>query len=79
MSATDHHAHRRITERLAAAGVTTSTRYMVQQVHDSEVSDWYEIGWSYVEPAEVPGFSIIKWESAKPPVAPFRMKEGDQQ
>jgi hypothetical protein len=24
----------------------------------------------------VPGFSIIKWESDKPPVAPFKAEEG---
>jgi len=51
-------------------------RYPIQQVPETELSAWYDIGWSFVEPAEVPGFSIIKWESDKPPVAPFKAEEG---
>jgi len=53
----------------------TIQRYPIFQVPDSELSEWYDIGWSFVEPAEVPGFSVIKWESDKIPVAPFKHEE----
>jgi hypothetical protein len=47
------------------------TRYQVLQIHDTELQGLYDAGWSYVEPAEVPGFSIISWESGKLPVVPL--------
>lgn len=50
-------------------------RYPILQVPDAEIADWYDVGWSFIEPAEVPGFSVIKWESDKPVVAPFRAAE----
>lgn len=49
-----------------------TVRYqMTKQVHDSEIAAWYDVGWSYIEPAEVPGYSVIKWESPKRPVQPY--------
>ncbi|UFS77199.1 hypothetical protein LPB73_07430 [Tardiphaga sp. 37S4] len=58
-----------------AAEKVAPTRYPVQQIHVSELQAWYDIGWTYVEPAEVPGFAVIKWEQPKPPVAPFKRGE----
>lgn len=52
--------------------MTDPTRYPVLQVHEDELPAWYDIGWAYVEAAEIPGFVIIKWESDRPVVAPFR-------
>lgn len=52
--------------------MTEQTRYPVLQIPVDELNDWYDLGWSYVEAAEVPGFVIIKWESDRPVVAPFR-------
>jgi hypothetical protein len=48
-----------------------TTRYQVLQIHDADLKGLYDAGWSYVEPAEVPGYSIISWESDKPPVVPL--------
>ena len=54
-----------------AAEKPALARYQVLQVHDTDLKGLYDVGWSYVEPAEVPGFSIISWESEKPPVVPL--------
>jgi hypothetical protein len=51
--------------------VTAKSRHQSMQVHDSDLLGLYDAGWSYVEPAEVPGFSIIAWESDKAPVVPL--------
>lgn len=52
--------------------MTEQTRCPVLQVPADELSAWYELGWSYVEAAEVPGFVIIKWELDRPIGQPFR-------
>ena len=54
-----------------AAEKTVPTRYQILRVHDSDLQVLYDAGWSYVEPDEVPGYSIISWQSDKPPVVPL--------
>jgi hypothetical protein len=44
---------------------TVPTRYQILRVHDSDLKGLYDVGWSYVEPDEMPGFSIIAWQSDK--------------
>ncbi|OYU91846.1 MAG: hypothetical protein CFE29_03065 [Bradyrhizobiaceae bacterium PARB1] len=56
---------------MTQAAKTVPTRYQVLQVHDSHLQGLYDAGWAYVEPAEVPGYSIIAWQSDKPPVVPL--------
>jgi hypothetical protein len=50
---------------------TVPTRYQILRVHDSDLKGLYDVGWSYVEPDEMPGYSIISWQSNKPPVVPL--------
>lgn len=52
--------------------MTEQTRYPILQIPVDELNDWYDLGWSYVEAAEVPGFVIIKWELGAPIAEPFR-------
>lgn len=52
--------------------MTEQTRYPILHIPESEVPEWYELGWSYVGPSDRDDFSIIKWEGDKPAVRPFR-------
>lgn len=54
-----------------AAEKTVPTRYQILRVQDSDLQGLYDAGWSYVEPDEVPGYSIISWQSDKLPVVPL--------
>lgn len=51
--------------------MTERTRCPVLHIPTDEVVPWYDSGWSFVEPAEVPGFSIIAWEHPGDPRQPF--------
>ncbi|WP_458760528.1 hypothetical protein ACSVBT_06970 [Afipia sp. TerB] len=47
------------------------TRFQIFTVHDTELEEWYEAGWSYDGPSERPGYSIISWRGDRAPVAPL--------
>lgn len=52
--------------------MTEQTRYPILHVPESEVLEWYELGWIYVGPSDRDDHSIIKWELDRPAAEPFR-------
>jgi hypothetical protein len=52
--------------------MTEQTRAGIIHVHETEVTEWHEIGWAYVGPSEKEDYCIIEWPHDRPAVAPFK-------
>lgn len=48
-----------------------NARFQIFTVHDTELKEWYAVGWCYDGASERPGYSIISWRSARTPAAPL--------
>lgn len=51
--------------------MTDRARFQIMTIHESEVSDWYSVGWDYDGPSDRPGYCIISWRSETIPAAPL--------
>lgn len=50
----------------------TTTRCPLLHVHESEILDWWNCGWHFVQPSERKDYLIIEWQLDKAPVMPFK-------
>ncbi|MES2030870.1 MAG: hypothetical protein V4477_16945 [Pseudomonadota bacterium] len=55
-----------------------TTKPQRKSIPESEICEWYDIGWHYVGADARYGRCIIEWRSAKPAVEPLRNHDGDQ-
>ena len=56
--------------------MTEQTRSRCVSVHESEVMEWWNIGWEFQGvDASRQNYCLMEWRSDKPPVAPFRDEE----
>lgn len=54
----------------------TSTHCPLIHIHESELADWYGIGWHFVGASPTkPDFVVIEWQLKRAPVMPFKMRE----
>ncbi len=44
-------------------------------IYESDVHDWWLIGWTYVGPADDQRYAIMRWDNNGPPVQPLQDEE----
>lgn len=55
----------------------TATQPLIH-VHESELADWYNVGWHYVGPSPTKSdYVVIEWQQNRPAVQPFRETVND--